>query len=125
MTTIDLSDRDLDQILSALRNRGDHLNADPQWSGLVDHLAAHRVTKHTCNPAKPGKPLPFGKRDPKGQCLRCRELDAGATPREAPAWTSRYRENGGHPTTEELRDHFSSAHHRSGGCGPVCTFGDW
>lgn len=42
--------------------------------------------KHTCNPRQPGKPLPFGKRDPLSQCPRCRQLDAGAAPRSAPAW---------------------------------------
>ena len=25
----------------------------------------------------------------------------------------------------EIHAHFSGQHHRSGGCGPVCTFGEW
>jgi hypothetical protein len=39
------------------------------------------VTRHTCNPNQPGKPLPFGKRAPAGDCPRCDELAVGAAPR--------------------------------------------
>jgi hypothetical protein len=34
----ELSRRDLDQILTALTNRGDHRNGDPEWRGLVKRL---------------------------------------------------------------------------------------
>jgi hypothetical protein len=77
-------------------------------------------TVHTCNPASPGKPLPFGKRDPHGKCPRCAELDAGAEPR---TWSTAPQQTG--PSDAELRQHFASAKHRTGGCGVVCTFGDW
>jgi len=79
-------------------------------------------TRHTCNTSQPGKPLPFGKRAQPGQCPRCDELTAGAAPRtgwgvsRAQADTAR---------AADIRAHFASERHRSGGCGSVCTFGDW
>ena len=55
-------------------------------------------------------------------CPRCQELIRGAKPRAG--WGDRKRlDDRRH--AEECREHFNSAHHRSGGCGPVCTFGDW
>ena len=64
----------------------------------------------------------FGRKDM--QCPRCAELASGATPR------LRF---GGRQTAQqidarrcaEIREHFSSHRHLSGGCGPVCTFGEW
>lgn len=57
-------------------------------------------------------------------CPRCAELDAGAKPIE---WRGsarvKARENARH--ARELEAHFASDKHRGGGCGPVCTFGDW
>jgi hypothetical protein len=72
------------------------------------------TTKHTC-----GGPV-FGRRT--AGCPRCDDLLAGARPvtrqaredRERTAWRAL-----------EIRAHFTSWKHRSGGCGPVCTFGDW
>ncbi len=37
--TVSLSRRDLEQILTAMENRGDDRNGDPQWSGLFQRLA--------------------------------------------------------------------------------------
>ena len=74
-----------------------------------------------------GKAMPFGRRKPHGECPRCDELHNGAAPREAhPAIRAakRNRENDDRRVTE-TREHFASAHHRNGGCGVVCTFGDW
>jgi len=79
-------------------------------------------TKHTCNPRKPSQPLPFGKKAPKGECPRCDELHAGAAPRDLP-WTSKQNED--EQRCRDITVHFASAKHRGGGCGPVCTYGDW
>jgi hypothetical protein len=77
---------------------------------------------HTCNPGQPGKPLPFGKRAPIGTCERCDQLRAGADP--IPGWgVDKVDED--ERRAAEIRAHFAGDKHRSGGCGPVCTFGDW
>jgi hypothetical protein len=39
-TPVDLSRRDLTQILTALHNRGDDNNGDPEWRGLFWRLRA-------------------------------------------------------------------------------------
>ncbi len=36
---LNLSRRDLEQILTAMENRGDDANSDPRWSGLFHRLA--------------------------------------------------------------------------------------
>jgi hypothetical protein len=72
------------------------------------------TTKHTC-----GGPA-FGRKTP--GCPRCDELLAGAAP-VVQAW--RKRETNDQRQVRELREHFTSTRHRSGGCGPVCTFGEW
>ncbi|MEU6710048.1 hypothetical protein ABZ897_01100 [Nonomuraea sp. NPDC046802] len=68
---------------------------------------------------------PFGKRKPKGECPRCDELHDGAAPRTG--WTSTAQRAAEEDArrADEIARHFASATHRSGGCGPVCTFGDW
>lgn len=81
----------------------------------------HEV-KHTCNEADPGKPLPFGRRDPRGECLRCKQLDDGA---ESRTWRGGAKAQNEDCRSRELTAHFASEKHRTGGCGPVCTFGDW
>ena len=55
-------------------------------------------------------------------CPRCQELAGGAAPREG--WGDRKRRDDLRHA-EECRAHFTSYEHRSGGCGPVCTFGQW
>jgi hypothetical protein len=70
-------------------------------------------TKHTCGGPSFGR-LTAG-------CPRCDELAAGAQPR---AWRMSAREED-RRRCAEIAEHFASARHRSGGCGPVCTFGEW
>lgn len=87
---------------------------------------------HTCTST--GKPLPYGKLAPAGQCARCDERRAekeeGIPARPAPAWTERSRarqnDTSGYPSTSAINDHFRpGGPHARGECGPVCTFGDW
>lgn len=61
--------------------------------------------------------MAFGRKD--ATCPRCQELLAGAAPR---TWA--YKTND-LQRAMEIRTHFDSAKHRTGGCGPVCTYGDW
>lgn len=90
--------------------------------------------RHTCNPAKPGQALPFGKPDPTGECLRCAERaverEQGIPAREPHPriqWgIDRRRHNNGYPTDAERERHFrAGGPHATGKCGPVCTFGEW
>ncbi len=71
------------------------------------------TTKHTC-----GGPV-FGKKTP--GCPRCDELLAGAAP---VVWANTSR-NDDRERSASIHAHFASNHHRSGGCGVCCTFGDW
>lgn len=70
------------------------------------------TTKHTC-----GGPV-FGKKT--AGCPRCDELIAGAKP---VVWNVRPSQDA--QRVLEIRAHFSSHKHLSGGCGPCCTFGEW
>ena len=66
--------------------------------------------------------MSFGRKD--ADCPRCVDLIRGAKPR------LRF---GGRKTAAEIdaqrcveiKEHFASAKHLSGGCGSVCTFGEW
>lgn len=84
--------------------------------------------RHTCNPAKPGMPLPFGRKAPAGDCRRCDQLRGGAAPRQAPAalragLAKQARED---QRAREIRAHFApDSPHARGECGPVCTAFDW
>ena len=71
------------------------------------------TTKHTC-----GGPV-FGQRTP--GCPRCDELAAGAQPVR---WASSRKQDDARRSAE-IHAHFAGERHRSGGCGPVCTFGEW
>lgn len=72
-------------------------------------------TAHAC-----GGPS-FGRLTP--GCPRCDELAAGAPAR---SWNvSRTRRTAGRDRAADLAAHFSGEKHRSGGCGPVCTYGEW
>lgn len=64
--------------------------------------------------------MSFGRKDP--SCARCVELLAGAPPRR---WRGTDRKADEARQIRENREHFQSEKHRTGGCGPVCTFGDW
>lgn len=68
------------------------------------------ATKHTC-----GGPH-FGRKT--AGCPRCDELLAGAAP-IVQAWRKPL-----YDTSVENRRHFEGTRHLSGGCGPVCTWGD-
>ncbi|GAB3251273.1 hypothetical protein [Kineosporia babensis] len=85
--------------------------------------ATTEATKHTCNAKAPGKPLPFGRRG--AGCARCIDLENGAEPiqwnQSASTWPTVHD---GRLAPGELDAHLTSAHHRSGGCGIVCTYGD-
>lgn len=72
------------------------------------------ATKHTC-----GGPV-FGKKT--AGCPRCDELLAGAPPVQ---WNGTRRAQMEREQIAANSAHFASHKHRSGGCGPVCTFGDW
>ena len=62
----------------------------------------------------------FGRKDP--NCPRCVELLSGAAPRD---WRGSRRAENDRQLCQEIREHFQSHKHLSGGCGPVCTFGEW
>jgi hypothetical protein len=74
------------------------------------------ATKHTC-----GGPA-FGRKT--AGCPRCDELLAGAAPVQQ-AWRQNTRAAQDEQRAAAIRAHFASQQHRSGGCGPCCTFGDW
>ena len=76
------------------------------------------TTKHTCNE---GSGPVFGRKAPVGKCARCDELRAGAAPvKWAPSRASIDAQR-----CKEIAAHFAGHKHRSGQCGPVCTFGEW
>lgn len=56
------------------------------------------------------------------RCPRCSELAGGAEPRKG--WGPSRAERDAQDT-REIEAHFASGRHRSGGCGVVCTFGQW
>lgn len=70
------------------------------------------TTKHT-------HPVIFGRKV--AGCPRCAELAAGAKPIQ---WSTR-RVDRDRARCAEIANHFRSHKHTSGGCGPVCTFGEW
>ena len=72
------------------------------------------TTKHTCGGPSFGR-LTAG-------CPRCDELLAGAEPVK---WASTSKREQERRQLAEIEAHFASERHLSGGCGPVCTFGDW
>lgn len=55
-------------------------------------------------------------------CPRCQELASGSKPRAG--WSDHKRRFESDSITA-IHAHFASEAHRSGKCGPVCTFGDW
>lgn len=83
------------------------------------------TTAHTC-----GGPV-FGKKTP--GCPRCDELLAGAAPvvwrgtEDKCKHCGRRIPSGYFGTCDScaVTMHHRSERHRSGGCGPVCTFGEW
>lgn len=55
-------------------------------------------------------------------CPRCQELASGAGARRG--WGPS-REQRDAQASAEIHAHFTSEKHRAGGCGVVCTFGEW
>ncbi len=91
-----------------------------------DHEAPGQITRHECT--LDGKALPFGRKAPIGDCLRCDQLRAGAAPREAhPAIrAAATRRSDDDQRAAEITAHFApGGPHSQGACGPVCTFGQW
>jgi len=80
-------------------------------------VKAKRVTQHTCNS---GHGPVFGRKT--AGCLRCDELLAGAKPI---SWNIRDKKAEERDRSTAIHIHFTSEKHLSGGCGPVCTYGDW
>jgi hypothetical protein len=66
--------------------------------------------------------MAFGRPKPDTGCPRCLELACGAKPRQG--WgTSRTSVD--QERAADITAHYNSHKHLSGGCGPVCTFGEW
>ena len=61
----------------------------------------------------------FGRKD--ASCPRCQELLNGAAPIK---WANSFKQNDARRCAE-IHDHFQSHKHLSGGCGVICTFGEW
>lgn len=55
-------------------------------------------------------------------CPRCQDLRLGAPPRRLHGGNRRQAEAA---AMRDLEAHFNSHKHKSGGCGPVCTYGEW
>lgn len=72
---------------------------------------AEKATKH-----RDGCARAFARRDP--ECARCRELAAGAAPREG--WGERRKRQ-----EARLLAHIRAHDCAKAKCGPICTFGDW
>ena len=67
--------------------------------------------------------MAFGRYDA-GNCPRCAELASGAAAR--PRFGGKItRQADDQRRCDEITAHFRSHKHLSGGCGPVCTFGDY
>lgn len=77
-------------------------------------------TRHTC--CAPGRGPGFIRT---AGCPRCDELTAGAPARQQPWRRRETRAQEDARRAAEIRAHFNSERHRSGGCGPCCTFGEW
>lgn len=69
--------------------------------------------------------MAFGRLSPAGTCPRCDELRAGAPARAGWGRPSAIARRIDERIRQDIRRHMASDKHRSGGCGPVCTFGDW
>ncbi len=69
---------------------------------------------------KHNHPVLFGRREK--DCPRCAELDKGAPVRQQ-SW--RNPKSLGGSRSNDIAAHFASEKHKSGGCGPVCTYGDY
>lgn len=66
--------------------------------------------------------MKFGRKD--AQCPRCIELMSGSAPRARFGGRQTFAQRDAQ-ACKEIAAHFTSHKHLSGGCGPVCTFGEW
>ncbi len=55
-------------------------------------------------------------------CARCKEIKGGSPARAGYGDSKKKKEAA---SAAGIKAHFDSDHHKSGKCGPVCTFGDW
>jgi hypothetical protein len=88
-------------------------------------FALHPELREETNSAKPTQhsescKMAFGRKDL--NCPRCRELMSGSPARQ---WSGSRRADNDRRRCAEIREHFRSHKHLSGGCGVVCTFGEW
>lgn len=68
--------------------------------------------------------MAFGRKDKR--CPRCVEMLNGAPSRDG--WQKKYyaiKKRDEERDRASITAHFNSHKHLSGGCGPVCTFGEW
>lgn len=90
----------------------------PRCDEIREERAAEGIVDHN------HESLPFGRRKPQGECPRCDELAAGAKPREGHTSRAERARRDDERRLADLRAHFASTRHQSGGCG-VCTYGEW
>jgi hypothetical protein len=64
--------------------------------------------------------MAFGRKDE--ECPRCLEMLNGAPARKS--WHKSYYA-AQQAASNEIKAHFSSHKHLTGGCGAVCTYGEW
>jgi hypothetical protein len=81
---------------------------------ITEWKKSEPTTKHN-------HPMVFGKKEPQGKCPRCDELHSG---KPTIKWAKSRKQHDAQRNKEVLA-HFASDHHKSGKCGPVCTFGEW
>jgi len=94
----------------------------PEWTPPADAARTHAGDlKHTCN-GPDGRPLPFGRLAPEGECARCDERRHGAPARPDHAMHRR-------TPASDAQDRESRRSHRADctACqtGGVCTAFDW
>jgi len=82
---------------------------------------SHGGFLHTCN-GDVVSGLPFGRKDTE-TCARCWDMVTNSAPARADHAAG--RRNLDAERSAEMRAHFASERHRSGGCGIVCTKFDW
>lgn len=83
------------------------------------HALGETMTIDEAPTTKHSHPVVFGRRVE--GCPRCDELNKGAsTVKWRKSQATRDAER-----TEDIRKHFDSEKHKSGKCGPVCTYGEW
>jgi hypothetical protein len=90
---------------------------------ILFRYAASVLTTGTVQHHSADCTMRFGSPRPETGCPRCIELANGAPAR--PGWSRRSPQHDDRAAIAAIRAHYASDRHRSGGCGPVCTFGEW